>query len=499
MLGWPPVIWTEAAEVAAAFVDDNMSKVAAFDDEPTFYDCETHVPAAPPGHIAMQSLEIMALVGKATIADLGDGRYAIVLLNMHRGAIKHDPLLAQDRSELQLTADAAHQRRMGAYLAYILANGYPNDRASFEEMYEAGEAAVPDAMHAELKRLRALAAGREAVIHSLRGRTAVASGAVMGERVGRGTQEGRDRYESRRNDNPATQFSNVMPVDEALQALIHEESYTPLDVVLVTCASCGASVPGARSYGKFRVQHACATRLPSTTATSTKAVYTRKDLSEIKLNWGWQAMDSPCFSELFDKLELIELIAKEVLTLEEGRSILAAWGWSALLPAGWEQVQLPQTVVALSSSEEWAFANAIGVVLTTVSGRPDLERQRISLDETYLRPFLTKATESSTLYRCSRGDCFWVRPFKPTSHDCISAAGENYPPEFTKGGKAEDKPKGNRHSQSMVPFGTWSFHDLPKAVKERAWASFISASNPLGVDAQLFQPVRNGPSSLCPW
>lgn len=92
-----------------------------------------------------------------------------------------------------------------------------------------------------------------------------------------------------------------------------------------------------------------------------------------------------------------------------------------------------------------------------------------------------------------------MRPFKPTSHDCISAAGENYPPEFTKGGKAEDKPKGNRHSQSMVPFGTWSFHDLPKAVKERAWASFISASNPLGVDAQLFQPVRNGPSSLCPW
>lgn len=289
-----------------------------------------------------------------------------------------------------------------------------------------------------------------------------------------------------------------MPADEALQALIHEESYTPSDVVLVTCAAWGASIPGARSYGKFRVQHACATRLPSTTATSTKAVYTRKDLSEIKLNWGWQAMDSPCFSELFDELELIELITKEVLTLEEGRSILAAWGWSALLPAGWEQVQLPQTVVALSSSEEWVVANAIGVVLTTVSGRPDLERQRISLDETYLRPFLTKATESSTLYRCSRGDCFWVRPFKPTSHDCISAAGENYPPEFTKGGKAEDKPKGNRHSQSMVPFGTWSFHDLPKAVKERAWASFISASNLLGVDAQLFQPVRNDPTSFVP-
>ncbi|EKD00995.1 hypothetical protein A1Q2_04682 [Trichosporon asahii var. asahii CBS 8904] len=478
-----------------------MSKVAAFDDEPTFYDCETHVPAAPPGHIAMQSLEIMALVGKATIADLGDGRYAIVLLNMHRGAIKHDPLLAQDRSELQLTADAANQRRMGAYMSYILANGCSNDRSFMERMYEVGEDAVPTDMHAELKRLRTIVVGREAVIHSLRARTAMAKGAVMGERVGKGTEEGRERYETRlaawREENPATRLSNAMAPDEALLSLATEADYVPLDVVVVHCPACGVYVSGADSFGKYKILHACPSRVSSTTATSTRAVYTRKGLSETVMNWASQAILYPCFADQVKPLGLFEMITEELLLHNDTSVYLAAWGWKRLIPSDLERLSLPHTFVEASSSEEWGIANAIGVALAHSPGLPELETQKIPMGKDSLRKFLAKTTESGKLYRCAKHDCHWVRPYKPRSHDCVSEAGTFFPPEFTKGkGKKRaspggEPPKGNRHSQSMTELGTFNFHDLPKAIKHRAWASFISASNPLGVDARLFQLARD--------
>lgn len=51
----------------------------------------------------------------------------------------------------------------------------------------------------------------------------------------------------------------------------------------------------------------------------------------------------------------------------------------------------------------------------------------------------------------------------------------------------------------MVAVAACSFHDLPKAVNERAWSSFISASNPLKVDAKLFHSKRgDGTFSFVP-
>lgn len=202
------------------------------------------------------------------------------------------------------------------------------------------------------------------------------------------------------------------------------------------------------------MNHACPTRVQTTTVTTSKAVYTREGLEEVCLHWGAQAGLHSCFAGLDEELDLLKLETRRLLNFDESRRLLAAWGWDTLLPRGWQHLELPQTVVAAESSEEWALASAIGTVLSKSKGRSELERQNIPLTEKSLIQFIEKATESGELYRCTRSDCYWMRPFKPASHDCVSALGEFFRPEYEKRRKTDaptqESTKRNRHCQSMV-------------------------------------------------
>lgn len=119
IIGWPIVIWVESAEVASAFVNECLAQVTQFGDTQAFYDAREHVPSAPTGSTSKHSVKIHEYAGTAVIANLGENRYAIVLINVDRGEIKYDPLPAQDWCQLQLAADAANQCRMCAYVSCI--------------------------------------------------------------------------------------------------------------------------------------------------------------------------------------------------------------------------------------------------------------------------------------------------------------------------------------------------------------------------------------------
>lgn len=70
-----------------------------------------------------------------------------------------------------------------------------------------------------------------------------------------------ERYHERlapwREAHPATGFSNAIPAERALRILTTAATYVPLNVVVVKCRTCGACVPGAKSFGKSEVTHAC--------------------------------------------------------------------------------------------------------------------------------------------------------------------------------------------------------------------------------------------------
>lgn len=175
---WPVVIWVESAEVCWAFSQEALGKVK-LDDRGRFLDNAVHDPSGS-CDVEKQNVVMSQWVGHAFITSLGDGRHAVVLANYDRGCIKYDAELAQDRWELQLAADAAHQARVGAYIAHIDTHGYPSDRAAISRMWDLGEEAIPGDIVADLERLRKRVAERENIIKSLRSRGASARGVQLG-------------------------------------------------------------------------------------------------------------------------------------------------------------------------------------------------------------------------------------------------------------------------------------------------------------------------------
>lgn len=176
--GWPAVIWTESGAVAWAFRENALAKVEIDGESASFYCCQTHDPRGT-CTVGPGSVPISTYAGEAFISNLGGGRYAIVLANLHRGAVKYDPELAQDRWHLQLAADAAHQCRIAAYLGFIASDGYPHDLASAQRLHDAGEAAVPAYIKTDLAMLRQRVADRTTAIISIRMRSAALRGSPV--------------------------------------------------------------------------------------------------------------------------------------------------------------------------------------------------------------------------------------------------------------------------------------------------------------------------------
>lgn len=173
-------MWTEFREVAAAFLDGALATVSTYGDTEAFYLAREHVPAAPTGAVTKKTVDMLEYAGCAVIADLGQGKYTIALLNYHRGVIKYDPELAQDWWRLQLAADAAHQARVNAYLAFMTAKGYPSGLEAMAATHDAGEAAVPPSVRADLEQLKVVVRERDRAILSLRRRGAAARGVNIG-------------------------------------------------------------------------------------------------------------------------------------------------------------------------------------------------------------------------------------------------------------------------------------------------------------------------------
>lgn len=176
---WPAIIWVESGEVAHAFAHKALAKLEIAGDPRSFFSLAAHDPTGTCG-VKKAAVEMVDYVGHALIADLGEGHRALVLVNYDRGNLKYDAELAQDKWELQLAVDAAHQARVCAYLTYIATHGYPTDLQTFQRMHSEGEAAVPDEVRSDLEFLRTRVAKRQEVIISLRMRSAVARGSTIG-------------------------------------------------------------------------------------------------------------------------------------------------------------------------------------------------------------------------------------------------------------------------------------------------------------------------------
>lgn len=176
--GWPVIVWVESAEVTWAFEQNALARIDFEGDAERFFDADAHDPTGS-CEVAKGTVLMSKYAGVAFISSVA-GRESIVLANYDRGVLKYDPELAQDRWTLQLAADAAHQARVSAYLQHILVHGYPADRASVQRLYDAGEAAVPASVCADLDVWRKRVGERENVIQSLRMRSAAARGSRIG-------------------------------------------------------------------------------------------------------------------------------------------------------------------------------------------------------------------------------------------------------------------------------------------------------------------------------
>lgn len=191
------MVWLESREVITAFVDGRLAEASQFMNAPDFDECLTHVPSAPTGPGPKKTIDMALYAGHAVICNLGHGNFTIALLCYDRGVLKYDPQLAQDREALQQVADAAHQRRLGAYKTHVMAHGYPSNLELFGRLHDAGEAAIPSDMRAELERLRALVREREAVILRLRAQAAGARGSAIGFTSEQATEVANDTHAAR--------------------------------------------------------------------------------------------------------------------------------------------------------------------------------------------------------------------------------------------------------------------------------------------------------------
>lgn len=144
-------------------------------------------------------------------------------------------------------------------------------------------------------------------------------------------------------------------------------------------------------------------------------------------------------------------------------------------------------MVPADASEKWKTAVAIALALAKSPGAPQLCLRDFAANTDTTATYITKATGSTTMFRCDRDDCTFYRPYSMSNHYCEDENGEGYPPEKRrKDDAAIPKSKNKRQCTKMNPVRSITFHDLPPRVKSWAWASFCSASDPMKVTAAFF-------------
>lgn len=137
---WPVVLWVESAEVTWALLEDALAKIKFQTSRTRFLNNEVHDPSGS-CVVKKNFAKMHENAGAAFLTNLGDGHYAVVLVNYDRGMVKYDPELAQDRWELQQAVDAAHQARTVAYFEFIAVHRILASRQQVERMHDRG--AVP--------------------------------------------------------------------------------------------------------------------------------------------------------------------------------------------------------------------------------------------------------------------------------------------------------------------------------------------------------------------
>lgn len=167
-------------------------------------------------------------------------------------------------------------------------------------------------------------------------------------------------------------------------------------------------------------------------------------------------------------------------------------GWSGIIAPDFDGLTIPPAVVKPDSSDEFKMATAIGLALAYSHGAPELRDVAANTDTT--STYIERSTGSSTMHNCCQQECIISRPFKLAMHQCEDINGDRYPPTKRRKTAEGESTKANayRNSSKMVPVRSLHFHEMPPRVRSWAWASFVSASNPLNVTAS-FSPENPGP------
>lgn len=345
---------------------------------------------------------------------------------------------------------------------------------------------------------------------------------LSARRVGKGCEEDGKALSEWRAANPGKGWQNAISPEDAVIALAVETEYIPHDISIVTCPDCGQSVPGSRRHGSTRVLHKCSARGTGSAAGGEHvsasdvqtgdehdaasdserdgdlggndrgddtfaagkrpAEYVADRLDEIMINWVGDDVGLAALAGSREDLELISIDTHECLS--RASTDIAALGWAEVLPPGWQRLDLPPVIVHKSSTKEWIMANAIGMALSRSPGLPALERLEPFSKQGALKKYLTKTIDLTGVYECSKIDCSFIRPYRVALHDCINQSGQGIP--------SVTSARANRQSRTMRRISNVSFHDLPSKIKTWSWASFVSASNPLKIEAKLFSSSSSG-------
>lgn len=222
------------------------------------------------------------------------------------------------------------------------------------------------------------------------------------------------------------------------------------------------------------------------------AKYLRDDLNERWLIWGGDAAEDNFLSGLVQIADVIKIDTVTYLRAAEGE--IKQMGWSGIVPPDFENLTLPPVVVRPDASQMFKLAMAIGLALPRSPGAPQLCLRDFAANTDATATYITKATGSTTMFRCRREDCTFYRPYRLWNHYCEDEDGDGFPPEKRRKVDAVIPDyKNKRQCTIMNPVGSITFHALPPRVKSWAWALFCSASNPLDVTCGFFAP---NPGSL---
>ncbi|MDU4205682.1 MAG: hypothetical protein E7H89_11190 [Cutibacterium acnes] len=265
----------------------------------------------------------------------------------------------------------------------------------------------------------------------------------------------------------------------------------PCTIIVARCDGCGASAAGSSLFGKSPLAHDCRQRQDrAALVEAAAAVFRQEGLDVSWIIWGGEAAENVFLSDLVTVSSVLIIDTAEYLKSMSAE--ISNLGWAGVIPPDFESLPLPPVVVTPDASDEFKLATAIGLALAYSHGAPELRDVAANTDTT--STYIERSTGSSMMYRCGQQDCVIARPFTLAMHQCEDSNGDRFPPTKRRKTAEGGSTKGNtyRNSSKMVPVRSLHFHEMPPRVRSWAWASFVSATNPLNVTASFF-PGNPGP------